>query len=268
MGQGSAIVALLTDFGRRAPYVAEMKGVVLERCTATIIDLSHEIAPFDIFEAGWFLRAAAPYYPRSASSDARMIFVAVVDPGVGTARRIIAAEEDGRIFLAPDNGLLTLVLTRAATIHSVENEQLFLPGGSNTFHGRDRFAPVAAVLADGEPIGSVGPRLDFRDLIHFDYQPPLYDVHRAAGIVVAIDRFGNAITDLDAGRLFDLDRAVAHVGHHSIGRVHTTYGEAEGSLEPFLIVGSHGTVEISIANASAAERLQIARFDPVEIVSR
>src|SRR5258708_5179647 len=169
-------IALLTDFGTRDPYVAAMKGVIASRCRAPIFDLTHEIAPFDVWEGAFFLRDVVPYWPVGT------IFVCVVDPGVGTARRIIAVESEGRIFLAPDNGLLHFV---AGDVYEVANQSLFLPRGSTTFHGRDRFAPVAAALANGLPIGELGPRVD--DRVALNYTP---------GCVIPIDRFGNCITDL------------------------------------------------------------------------
>ncbi|HEV2719303.1 MAG TPA: SAM-dependent chlorinase/fluorinase, partial [Thermoanaerobaculia bacterium] len=104
-----AIIALLTDFGMRDPYVAAMKGVIASRCEARIEDLSHEVAAFDVFGAAWFLRAVVSYWPEGT------IFVVVVDPGVGTARRILAAQQDGRVFLAPDNGVLSLVIASVAS---------------------------------------------------------------------------------------------------------------------------------------------------------
>src|SRR5207237_9811069 len=171
-----ALIALLTDFGTRDPYVAAMKGVIAARCDARVEDLTHEIAPFDVFGAAWFLRSVVEYWP------AGTIFVAVVDPGVGTARRIVAAHADGRYFLAPDNGVLTFVVTPgvsegpggaggAQTLPprpladargdtwavSVENESFFLRNGSSTFHGRDRFAPVAAAIATGPALAELGP---------------------------------------------------------------------------------------------------------------
>src|SRR4051812_32733919 len=169
-------IALLTDFGTRDPYVAAMKGVIASRCAARIVDLSHEIAPFDVWEAAFFLRDLVRYWPEET------IFVCVIDPGVGTARRIIAVESAGQIFLAPDNGLLHFVDGDA---FEVTKESLFLPKGSTTFHGRDRFAPVAAALANGLAIGELGPRID--DRVMLDYR---------SGCIIRIDRFGNCITDL------------------------------------------------------------------------
>jgi S-adenosylmethionine hydrolase len=243
-------IALLTDFGTRDPYVASMKGVIASRTGATIHDLTHEIEPFDVFGAAWFLKTVEPWWPDT-------IFVCVVDPGVGTARRIVALEEDGqdgRLFLAPDNGLLTMV-AGSGRIVSVENETLFLPAGSTTFHGRDRFAPVAAALAEGLPVSDLGPEIE--EMVRLEYTPPSYDASPIEGTIVSVDRFGNCITDLEAARLGAVPslRAGAHVIH----RVSTTY-EGEG---PFIIIGSTGHLEISIAGGNAAEALRLRRGEGV-----
>ncbi|MBV8520469.1 MAG: SAM-dependent chlorinase/fluorinase [Acidobacteria bacterium] len=246
-------IALLTDFGTRDPYVAAMKGVFASRTTAPVHDLAHDLPPFDILGGAWFLRSVAPYWPTGT------IFVAVVDPGVGTSRQIVALEEDGRTFLAPDNGLLTFVWhgTRA---HAVTNEKLFLPGGSTTFHGRDRFAPVAAALANGTALAELGPPLD--RLVTLDYQPPHYAGDFARGTIVAIDRFGNAITDLERARVPFAPFAL-RMRDVRIDRIEANYGDAAPGA--FLIIGSTGCVEISVANASAAERLQLRRLERVEL---
>lgn len=263
-------IALMTDFGMRDPYVASMKGVLAARTDAPVHDLTHEIKPFDVLEAAWFLKTAAQWWPEGT------IFVCVVDPGVGTARRIVAAECGGRVFLAPDNGLLTFVWKTGnpacpssppssregqaglPVLHSVENEALFLPGGSTTFHGRDRFAPVAAAIANGMALAEVGPALG--ELATLRYEPPRYgDVVR--GTIVAVDRFGNVITDIEAARL--RGRFELRVRDVTIDRLERAYGDAAPG--PFLIVGSSGCLEISIANASAAERLQLRRLERVEL---
>lgn len=242
-------IALLTDFGTREPYVAAMKGVLASRTETPVHDLSHEIAPFDVLGAAWFLASCARYWP------AGTIFICVVDPGVGTARRIVALEREGRLFLAPDNGLLTFV--GGGRAFAVTQEGLFLPNGSNTFHGRDRFAPVAAALANGLPLEEVGPPL--AQLVRLRYDAPEYgDVVR--GTIVAIDRFGNAITDIERSRIpfapFGLKARDV-----TIDRIEQNYGDAAPG--PFLIVGSTGCIEISIANANAAERLGLRRLEPV-----
>jgi S-adenosylmethionine hydrolase len=248
-----SIIALLTDFGLRDPYVAAVKGVIRSRCDARLEDLSHDIAPFDVWSAAFFLRACVPYWP------AGTIFVVVVDPGVGTARRIVAIERDGRTFLAPDNGVLSLVAGPPAV--SVENDAFFLPDGSTTFHGRDRFAPVAAAIARGTPLHELGPRLD--TIVALDYAPPSYHCARAEGTIINVDRFGNLVTDLEAARL-PFARYAAHAGAHTIARMARAYGDAGGGA--FLIVGSTGCVEISVANGSAAALLQLSRGDRVTIV--
>ena len=244
-------IALLTDFGTRDPYVAAMKGVLASRTDAPVVDLTHEIAPFDVLEGAWFLATVISYWPPGT------IFVCVVDPGVGTSRRIVAIEKDGRVFLAPDNGLLTFVGEGAAW--SVENDALFLPSGSTTFHGRDRFAPVAAALANGLPLAEVGPRLG--RIVTLEYEPPRYG-DSVRGTVVAIDRFGNVITDIEAARVPFATFAL-RAGGHIIDRIERNYGDAAAG--PFLIIGSSGHLEISIANASAAERLGIERRQRVEL---
>jgi S-adenosylmethionine hydrolase len=267
-------IALLTDFGTRDPYVAAMKGVIASRCDARIADLTHDIASFDVWEAAFFLRDVVAYWPEGT------IFVCVVDPGVGTSRRILAVESEGRSFLAPDNGVLHFVLPRAerrsdspvrlsddakgepsdwrvrptsdwrvrpTSVFAVTNDALFLPDGSTTFHGRDRFAPVAAAIASGMKIEELGPRID--DPVLLDYEP---------GAIIRIDRFGNCVTDIvpPATPFAVVVRGVR------IDDVRTTYG-GEGV---FTIVGSTGCVEISVANGSAATLLQLSRGDRVTIV--
>jgi S-adenosylmethionine hydrolase len=233
-------IALLTDFGTRDPYVAAMKGVIASRCEARIADLTHEIAPFDVWEGAFFLRDVVRYWPEGT------IFLCVVDPGVGTTRRIIAVESDGRILLAPDNGLLHFVEGDA---YDVTNESLFLPRGSATFHGRDRFAPVAAALANGLPIEELGSRID--DRTPLDYTP---------GCIIRIDRFGNCISDLvpPAGPF------AVMVSDLRIDDVRTTYS-GDGA---FAIIGSTGCVELSVANGSAASLLQLRRGDRLSIVPK
>ena len=262
-------IALLTDFGTRDPYVAAMKGVIASRCDARIADLTHEIAPFDVWEAAFFLRDVVAYWPVGT------IFVCVVDPGVGTSRRILALESAGRFYLAPDNGLLHFVLedvkrrsdspvrlsedangepsdwrvrpTSAAFTVSVTNEALFLPRGSTTFHGRDRFAPVAAAIANGTRLEELGPRIS--DPVMLDYEN---------GTIIRIDRFGNCITDI-----VPPPRPFAIVaGDWRIDHIRTTYS-GEGA---FAIVGSTGCIEISVAGGSAATLLQLRRGDRITIV--
>jgi S-adenosyl-L-methionine hydrolase (adenosine-forming) len=243
-------IALVTDFGTRDPYVAAMKGVIASRTDAPILDCTHEIAPFDVWEAAFYLRPVVRYWPGGT------IFTIVVDPGVGTSRRIIAIDSAGTFFLAPDNGVLSFIIGIA---HSVENESLFLPDSSTTFHGRDRFAPVAAALANGMSIEQLGPRVE--NLTRIDYDPPVYERRRAEGTIVAVDRFGNLITDLERAKIPFTSFAV-QARQMTVGRIATSY-TGDG---PFMIIGSSGCVEISAPQASAAALLQLGRGDRVAIV--
>jgi len=184
----------------------------------------------------------------------------VIDPGVGTARRIVATRKREWLFVIPDNGLLSFVGVDEAV--SVENESCFLPNGSSTFHGRDRFAPVAAAIANGTALAELGPRVD--DLVRLDYTPPSYGNARVDGTIVAVDRFGNLITDVEAARIDFAPRLRA--GSHVVDRVERSYGDATGG--PFLIVGSTGCIELSVANGSAADLLQLSRGEKVSIVPK
>src|SRR5579863_1945058 len=229
-------IALITDFGTRDAYVAAVKGVIAARTDAPVVDCSHDIEPFDIWHAAFFLQAIEAYWP------AGTIFMIVVDPGVGSERRILAVESAEKMYLAPDNGVLTFVRGAA---RSVENESLFLPGGSTTFHGRDRFAPVAAALANGLPVDQLGPAVEERVLL--DYRPPSYDRREIEGTIVNIDRFGNAVSDLERAK-FPFARFALRSGGQRIDRLQTNY-RGEGI---FLIIGSTGCIEISMSGASAA----------------
>jgi S-adenosylmethionine hydrolase len=243
-------IALLTDFGTRDPYVASMRGVIASRCEANVDDLSHDIDAFDVGEGAWFVAVAAKWWPEGT------IFVCVVDPGVGTSRRIIGAERDGRFFLAPDNGLLTFI--DPPRVVSVEKESLFLKTTATTFHGRDRFAPVAAALANGASLDDLGPAID--DMIRLEYERPSYG-SVVRGTIVHVDHFGNAITDIERSRIA-FERFTARVHYTRIEKIATNYAAWP---EPFLIAGSNGTIEISIAGGSAADVLHLRRGDRVEI---
>ena len=224
-----------------------MKGVIASRTDVSIHDLTHEIAPFDVWEAAWFVRTVLPYW-----HDA--VFVCVVDPSVGTARRIIAMKHDTNVLLAPDNGLLSLLPAwrgEGDWAWSVENELFFLPNGSTTFHGRDRFAPVAAAIANGLSLDELGPRVD--EIVKLPYEQPEYGSERVRGTIVKIDRFGNAITDIERARVpFEIEGLRA-----------TYTGEGW-----FPIAGSTGCIEISMAGASAAHHLHLKPRDRVELWPR
>ena len=254
-------IALITDFGSHDPYAASMKGVLASLCRASVMDLTHSIKPFDIIEAAFFLKSVATSF--SVTGGLRVIFVVVVDPGVGSERRILAASSGGRYFVGPDNGALSLVLDDEATVRSVNESSYFLPHLSATFHGRDRFAPLAAALARGNDLRRLGSPMNVQDLARLPYQAPSYEEGSARGSIVRIDHFGNAVTDVEWRRVEAYGRPFLRVADREIRRLVRTY--QEGDSEPFLIVGSEGTLEISIRNDSAAARLGLERLAPVRL---
>jgi S-adenosylmethionine hydrolase len=242
-----APIVLLTDFGGAGPYPAAMKGVILGiHARATIVDLTHEVPPQDVRAAAFVLAAAHGYFPRGT------IFVCVVDPGIGTSRRIVFVEAGGRRFLAPDNGLLTLVLREHPTARArlVSNRRLFLPQVSATFHGRDVFAPVAARLARGLPPAKLGPPV--RAIERFPVSEPVRRGASLRGEILYVDPFGNAITNLRDEPVCEI-----RIGRRRIARVVRTYADlAEGEIG--LLRGSSGYFEIVLRNGSAAKKLGVA----------
>lgn len=263
--EAQPIISLLTDFGTRDAYAGVLHGVIAGIAPhARVIDLTHEIAPQDVVEAAFQLDAAAPYFPRGT------IHVCVVDPGVGSSRRILCARTRRATFLAPDNGLLTRVLDRlrleepsAVDLRAVENRALFLPDVSSTFHGRDVFAPVAARLALGLDVRDVGPPVHDPVLLRLEPVRALAAGH-VGGEVVHVDRFGNLVTNLRPGAL-GADVRGARVNTLELeGPVRASYADVrEGA--PLLITGSTGLLEIAVRGGSAQEHFRARRGDPVEV---
>src|SRR5262245_46794668 len=179
------LLTLLTDFGRDDWYVAAVKGVVLSGAPGTtIVDVAHDVPPGDVETAGFLLAAAAPAFP------AGTLHLAVVDPGVGSARRMLAASNAEATFLAPDNGLLTPLLAGSRTV-SFKRPDLYLPSPGATFHGRDRFAPVAAFLLRGGAVEDLGPEID--DPVRLAVPPPRREPGLLVGRIVHVDRYGNLV---------------------------------------------------------------------------
>jgi S-adenosylmethionine hydrolase len=259
------IIALLSDFGLRDHYVGTMKAVVLGICPdATLVDISHDIPPHDVLTASLELAACYRYFPPGA------VFVAIVDPGVGSTRRGIAVEAGDYRFVAPDNGVLTAVLTDTPARRIVEltERRYARPTVSRTFEGRDRFAPAAGWIAKGVDLSALGrPAGDIQQLA--------IPVARLAddvlmGDVLRVDRFGNLVTNIDR-KLFDKFSQSGGIeisaGTHRIGRVVATYAEA-ASGEVCALFGSTDHLEIAVNASSASERLSLTRGAPVTIRKR
>jgi len=258
------IVALLTDFGTRDHYVGAMKGVVLSICPdAALVDISHDVPAHDVLTAGLELAAAYRYFP------AGTVFLAVVDPGVGSSRRGLAAEAGDYRFVAPDNGVLTAVFQEAPPRRVVEltERRYARPTVSRTFEGRDRFAPGAAWLAKGIQLTALGRPLS--DYCSIDIPAPEVEDGRTVGEVLRVDKFGNLVTNIDRKTFESLCRGGAiqiEVGTESIGRLVETYADI-GPDEVCALVGSTDHLEIAANSTSAAARLSLDRGARV-VVSR
>lgn len=243
----SSVVTLITDFGTRDGYVAEMKGVMLGLCPgACIVDVTHDIEPGDIRGGAWVL---ARIWKRFAPGT---IHVAVVDPGVGGDRRPIAARTQGRWYVGPDNGLLTRVSGVPEEARIIGSGAPGVSAGGATFHGRDVFAPAAAWLAGGGEPARLGPTLDGHALVRFDCPRPERRGDRVTGRVQHVDRFGNLITDIPAAWV-DATCAIEIAGL-VIGGVSSHYAAVDRG-EIVAVIGSGATLEIAVRDGSAAERL-------------
>ncbi len=247
------IVTLTTDFGDRDPYVASMKGVLLSLNPALrIVDISHEVRPQQVSEAGFVLACACSFFPHGT------IHVLVVDPGVGTSRKLLLARTEHYFFLAPDNGALGLVFESEPPreMVSLTATHQFRKEVSSTFHGRDILAPVAARLSRGTPLQHFGEPVS-------DYVPDPAPPPSAAGDgrlqlhVLAVDRFGNVVLNLrresaaavrvqGGGIPFALE-----IGNRTVHRLLRTYADSEDA-EPFALFNSWGYLEVAVRNGSAA----------------
>lgn len=253
-----SIVTLTTDFGRESIYVAQLKAVLLTiNPRLVIVDVTHEIPPQDIFTGAWTVRHSVPYFPVGS------LHLAVVDPGVGTSRACLAMDWEGRLVVAPDNGLLTLLCERARPrkIVRLENRAYFRPQISATFHGRDIMAPALAWLSLGVPLEALGPPLDELVRLPGRWQPEVRE-REVRGQIVFVDRFGNLVTNIEARYLPQDLRVTVRMGEIVVDHVGVTYGQhAPGEL--IALVDSQGYLEIAVVNGSAAERTRCGLGTPV-----
>ena len=257
------VIALLTDFGARDHYAGVIKGVILGICAdVTLVDVTHDLPPHDVRFAALEVAATYRYFP------AGTIFVVVVDPGVGTTRRGLAAEVGDWRFVAPDNGVLTAVFQEAPPKRVVElTERRFArPTVSRTFEGRDRFAPAAAWIAKGTQLVAFGRQIT--DFTIIDLPKPALDGGVLRGQVVRVDRFGNVVTNLDRRSCERLAEGTAAlqltVGGRAIGRIVSTYADI-GVGDVGALFGSTDHLECAAHAASAADLLGARVGDAVEL---
>lgn len=261
-----AVVTLTTDFGLSDPFVGIMKGVMLKiNPSITIVDITHDIEPQNIRQAVYVISSAFGYFPTGS------VHLCVVDPGVGTERRPLAFEAGGHVFVGPDNGVFTEIINRLhpKKFYQASNPEMTLRPVSNTFHGRDVFAPVAAWLAGGTDPAAVGAIVSEPVMLKLPSQirpaPNLIE-----GEIIHIDHFGNAITNITSG-MMDLARKESNGGGLEIqthGEVieglSPCYGAAPSDEKLAAVFGSWDTVELFVKNGSAASAYNLSLGDRVE----
>ena len=257
----SRTVTLTTDFGTRDPYAGVMKGVIASLApNANVIDITHEIEPFNVLEAAYAIAEAYRYFPP------KTVHVIVVDPGVGSARRPLLMEATGQFFVAPDNGVLSMICVKEeCRVRHITRQEYFLQPVSRTFHGRDVFAPCAARLAAGQTPASFGKRI--HDPLQLAIARPARTARRVwTGGVLKVDRFGNLITNFPLEEFQDIQTQPfeLQVGFEKLTRLALNFAEGDpGQL--LVMAGSSGYLEVAANQASAAKMLGCGVGTPVEL---
>jgi S-adenosylmethionine hydrolase len=260
------IITLTTDFGSSDHFVGTMKGVILDIVPeAEIVDICHAVQSYDVLDGALTISQAYSYFP------SKTVHVVVVDPGVGTARKPILASSDKYHFVAPDNGVLSMVYAREDRMHvrHITSQHYFLQPVSNTFHGRDIFAPVAAYLAKEVDAVKFGDEVD--EYVRFSApKPKAVEENRLRGVVLKVDRFGNLVTNVtpqDAPTLFGVDPGAFKivVGGREMTEIRNTYAEGAPG-EVIAILGSMGFLEIAANRGAAAQLTGAGKGSEVNIL--
>ena len=259
------LITLLTDFGDRDSFVASMKGVILTiNPHATLVDLSHHVPPHSVEDAAYLLKSCYRYFPEGT------VHVAVVDPGVGSARRPLIAKSEHYFFLAPDNGILTHILADNSEmeVREIENEDYRLTSPGHTFDGRDLFAPAAAWLTRQKPFESFGRLVT--DCKTFTISKPKWEAKALVGEIVHVDRFGNLISNLTPQHLEEVCVAATRrqpsirIGERIIEGLVASYSEGTAE-QPSALINSAGAIEVFVKEGSAAQWLKLGRGEPVAL---
>ena len=266
-----SIITLLTDFGAKDEFVGVMKGVILSiNPSAIVVDITHFIDPQNLKQGMYIIPHVYPYFPKGT------VHVIVVDPGVGGDRKIIALKKNDHIFIAPDNGILTLLMDdgEVEAVVRVDNTDYFLHPVSNTFHGRDIFAPVSAHLSKGVKMASVGTPVNLSALSRLPVSHPhVSEDGNLTGHIIHVDRFGNLITNIRKHHLRAFPRyengadVDIHIERTRIHTISDTYGNAAPG-EPVAVFGSRGYLEISVNCGNASKRLNVKEGETVSISMR
>ena len=254
----NGIISLLTDFGDKDGFIGTMKGVIYGiNPRATIVDITHQIPPQDVNSGAFVLKNCYHYFPKGT------IHVAVVDPGVGSERKILLTVTPEHFFIAPDNHILKYIFYSQETIKVFEvfNKKYFLKTVSHTFHGRDIFAPVAAYLSTGIPVDEFGREI--QDYDKGDIALPQINRHKISGSIIYIDQFGNLITNIEEHRIKSRKISI-NLGTQTVNSLSNSYAEVETG-EPLALIGSSGFLEIAIRNGNAQKAWNVNIGDPVII---
>ncbi|MEW6616140.1 MAG: SAM-dependent chlorinase/fluorinase [Thermodesulfobacteriota bacterium] len=257
------VITLITDFGTRDGYVGTMKGVILKiNPLVRLVDITHDISPQDIFEAGFILKNSYRYFPDKS------IHLVVVDPGVGSKRRAIIIEAGNHFFIGPDNGVFTFIYESEKIKKVVEltNKKYFLPYISNTFHGRDIFAPAAAYLSKGAPFEEFGEICN--DVVRFDIPEPETEKGIIKGVVLHVDRFGNLISNIPEVLFRELVGKGMYeisIAGEVLGDIKESYSEAKEE-QALALFGSSGYLEISVRGRNAQEKLKVNKGSEIKVV--
>ncbi len=263
-----SVISIVSDFGTDDEYAGVMKGVMLSiNPSVSIVDITHQIAPQDIHQAAYLIPSYYHFFPEGT------VHIVVVDPGVGSQRSILALSHRKHFFIAPDNGVLTLLLNteKSDTIIRVDNADYFLKPLSSTFHGRDIFAAVGAHLSCGTKLDAFGARTDVKDIVRLmDLNCRISQTGELIGKIVSIDRFGNLITNIDSNSLAafsqtkPLKHLQIHIGAVAISGLSRTYSDAApGAL--LALFGSRNYLEIAVNGGNAADNFKARKGDPVRL---
>jgi S-adenosylmethionine hydrolase len=266
-----AIITLLTDFGTEDEYVGLMKGVILSiNPSITIVDISHRVDAQDIVQAAFAIYSAYRFFP------AGTVHLIVVDPGVGTGRDLLALETKEQFFIAPDNGVLSLLLKEDGfvSLTRISNPEYFLATVSRTFHGRDIIAPVGAYIAGGLELAKLGAEIDVAEVVCLDnLQARILENGELVGRIITIDRFGNLISNIDSKKLDELHqhgdgegkKIRIKIGAHVISGLSETY-DSVASQAPLALIGSRGYLEVSVNKGNAGMTLGVQKGDSVRVL--
>ncbi len=263
-----SIITLLTDFGARDEYVGLMKGVILSiHPSATIVDITHHIDGQDIVQAAFAIHSSYRYFPTGS------VHLVVVDPGVGSDRSLLALKSGQHYFVAPDNGVLSLLVEQAdiAALVKITNSKFYLDSVSPTFHGRDIIAPVGAHIALGVELERLGNQLEPADVVRITgIRARKSDDGRVIGKIIAVDHFGNLISNIEMEMLLQsgfanqTNQPVIQIGSHTIQGIARTYANGRPQ-NPTALIGSRGYLEIAVPGGNAAQLLAVRKGARVQV---